>query len=467
MATATSTKRTKKSSPAGKKPLRIRTYESAMRYLASQTDYEQMLRVRYNRDTFNLDRMHRLLKGLGNPHEKIRAVHIAGTKGKGSTAMMLAAMLESCGHSVGLYTSPHICDVRERIRINGSVVTQAAMTRLINRAIPLIEAEPDDKPTFFEIFTALAFCHFVDQQVDLAVVETGLGGRLDSTNVLKPAVCGLTSISMDHMHQLGHSLHDIATEKAGILKQDTPAISVPQHPDAEQVLRRTASGVNSRLQFTGKDIEFSYRVESSRQVGCHARVCLTTDQSRFEHLPVPLLGEHQAVNCGLALALLDSLKSLGYQIDDQRAMDGLARVEIPGRMEMIHRDPRILVDGAHNAASVQALMRGIGQHIPYDSMVMIFGCAADKDIPGMMRQISTGADKVIFTRAASNTRAADPTELAEMYEECSGKVSQVAETLVDAIRIANNAVSREDLICITGSFYLVGEAKSLLQTKRR
>ncbi|MFP4356002.1 MAG: bifunctional folylpolyglutamate synthase/dihydrofolate synthase [Phycisphaerae bacterium] len=438
-----------------------------MRYLHSQTDYEQMLRVRYNRDTFNLDRMHRLLKGLGDPHQSIRAVHIAGTKGKGSTATMLAAMLQACGYKVGLYTSPHICDVRERVRVNDQMVTQAAMTRLINRAIPLIEEDPDDKPTFFEIFTALAFCHFVDEQTDIAVIETGLGGRLDSTNVIHPAVCGLTSISMDHMHQLGNTLTDIATEKAGILKKKTPAISVPQHPDAERVLKSTALGLDSQLKFTGKDIEFSYRVESSRQVGCHARVCLTTGHSRFEHLPVPLLGEHQAVNCGLALALLDELKAQGMEIDDQAAMNGLAQVEVPGRMEMIHEDPRILVDGAHNAASVQALMRGIGHHIPYDSMVMIFGCAADKDISGMMKQIATGADKVIFTRATGNSRAADPKELADMYEEYSGKVAQVADDLVQAIRIANNAVSREDMICITGSFYLVGEAKGLLQPKRR
>jgi dihydrofolate synthase/folylpolyglutamate synthase len=427
-----------------------------------------MLRVRYNRDTFSLDRMKLLLKKLGNPHQKIRSVHIAGTKGKGSTATMLASMLQACGHSVGLYVSPHICCVRERISINGQKIPQTKMTKLITKVAPHVERMKDDKPTFFEIMTAMAFCHFAENKVGIAVVETGLGGRLDSTNVLQPDVCGLTSISVDHTHQLGASLADITKEKAGIFKRDVPAISVPQDPAAKQVLKKAATASKTKLKFTGDDIEFSYRVESSRQQGCHTRVCLTTPTSRFEHLPVPVLGEHQALNCGLALALLDQLKTQGVEIDDELAIKGLAKVDLPGRMELICQDPQILVDGAHNAASIRALMRGVGQHIPYDSMVMIFGCAADKDIRGMMQQIATGADKVIFTRSSSSARTADPKELAEIYGELSdGRIAQVTEDLSEAMDIARSAVSREDIICIAGSFYLVGEAKKLLQKKQK
>jgi dihydrofolate synthase/folylpolyglutamate synthase len=406
--------------------------------------------------------MRLLLKKLGNPHKKLRTVHIAGTKGKGSTATMLAEMLRACGYKVGLYTSPHICDIRERIAVNGEKITQAALARLICRAEPHIEKMAADKPTFFEIFTALGFCHFVNEAVDVAVIEAGLGGRLDSTNVLKPAVCGLTSISLDHMHQLGNTVAQIAAEKAGIFKQKTPAISVPQSPEAKRVLRKIARDVGAELLFTGEDIEFSYRVESSRQNGCHTRICLTTPRSRFEHLPVPLMGEHQALNCGLALALLDELKNQGLAIDDARAIQGLAGVYLPGRTEIIDHDPRVLVDGAHNAASIQALIRAMGQHIRYDSMVMIFGCAADKDIDGMMAQIATGADKVIFTRAATSPRAAKPQDLAEAYLHRSGREAQVTDTLAEALRVARSAVSREDIICVTGSFYLVGEAKMLL-----
>ena len=466
MATGTqkSSRKTSVKTSAKTKPRKraARTYDSALKYLFSQTDYEQMLRVRYNRDTFSLDRMRRLTKSLGDPHKRIRSVHIAGTKGKGSTATMLAAMLKACGHRVGLYTSPHICDVRERITINGDMISRAALARLICKVEAIIEKMADDKPTFFEIFTAMAFQHFADMEVDIAVVECGLGGRLDSTNVLEPAVIGLTSISLDHMHQLGNTLSAIASEKAGVLKGGTPAISVQQPPEARLALDKAAKDTKAKLMFTGEDIDFSYRVESSREDGCHTRICLTTPNSRFEHLTVPLQGEHQALNCGLALALLDELKSQGMAIDDERAVEGLEGVYVPGRMEMIHEDPRILVDGAHNAASVKALIRAIGHHIPYDSMVMIFGCAGDKDIPGMIEQIAKGADKVIFTRASDNMRAAAPKQLAEAYEEQSGRVAQVAETLVEAIRIAHSAVSREDIICICGSFYLVGEAKLLL-----
>ena len=441
--------------------LAIRTYDAALKYLFAQTDYEQMLRVRYNRDTFSLARMESLLKSLGDPHKALKCAHIAGTKGKGSTATMLATMLQSCGHKVGLYTSPHLVELRERIRINGDMISQAALTRQINKAAVVVEKMADDKPTFFELMTAIAFLEFVDQKVGVAVLETGMGGRLDSTNVVTPLVCGLTSISMDHMHQLGNTLEAIAAEKAGILKTGVPAVSVPQAPAAKNVLKRIAKQVDAPLLFTGEGIEFTYRFESSRETGPLTRVCVTTPRSQFEHLPVPLMGEHQALNCGLALAMLDQLKERGIAVDDRAAIAGLAKVRLPGRMEMLAAGPRILADGAHNAASIECLIRAVGQYIPYDSMVVIFGCAADKDIDGMMEQITRGADKVIFTRS-NNPRAARPEDLAAKYEERSGKTAQVAQDLTEALRIANNAVSREDLICVTGSFYLVGEAKVLL-----
>jgi len=439
----------------------IRTYDAALKYLFSHTDYERMLRVRYNTDTFSLSRMRSLLKKLGDPHKSLRAVHIAGTKGKGSTATMLAEMLQACGHKVGLYTSPHLVDIRERIRIDGEMITQAALTRAINVVAVHVDRMTRSKPTFFEIFTAIAFKHFADSGVDVAVLETGLGGRLDSTNVIKPLVVGLTSISLDHTHQLGNTVKAIASEKAGIFKAGVPAVSVPQVPEAESALRNAARRAKTPLLFTGQNIDFSYRFESSRETGPQTRVCLTTDNSRFEHLPVPLMGEHQAVNCGLALALLDQLKAQGLEIDDVAAIEGLSRVSLPGRMELLTADPRVLVDGAHNAASVEALMRAVGQYIPYDSMVVIFACAADKDIDGMLDEITRGADKVIFT-SYDCPRCANPEELSKQYEELTGKMAQVADNVVEAVRIAANAVTREDIICITGSFYLVGEAKRLL-----
>jgi dihydrofolate synthase/folylpolyglutamate synthase len=382
---------------------------------------------------------------------------LAGTKGKGSTVAMIASMLQACGYKVGVYTSPHLTDIRERIQINGQMISHADFARLVRMVEPAV-AKVKPTPTYFDVLTAIACQYFAERKVDIAVIETGLGGRLDSTNVITPEVTAITSISKDHMAQLGNTLGKIAAEKAGIFKKGVPAVSVLQDAEAEAVLKQVAQQVGAPLEFTGKGIEFSYRFEATRMGGPHNRVCLTTPNSRFEHLPVPLMGEHQAVNCGLALAVIDRLKTRGFTIIDQKAMEGLARTSVPGRMELISATPRVLVDGAHNAASIDALMRAVGQHIPYDSMVVIFGCCADKDIAGMLERITAGADKVIFTKV-NNIRTADPEELAARYVELYGKMAQVASSLEDALAIAGRAVTKEDLICITGSFYLVGEAK--------
>jgi len=320
-------------------------------------------------------------------------------------------------------------------------------------------------PTYFDVLTAIAFKYFAERKVELAVIETGLGGRLDSTNVVKPEVTAITSISKDHMAQLGGTLPKIAEEKAGIFKSGIPAITAAQEPAVEEVLRRVAGNVGAPLSVLGREIEFSYRFESSRMLGPHNRVCLTTPDTKFEHLACPLIGEHQAMNCGVALAVVDRLKGRGIALNDARSMEGLLKVHLPGRMEMVGTAPRVVIDAAHNAASLDAMMRAIGQYIPYDSMVVIFGCCADKDVTGMLERVTHGADKVIFTKV-DNIRSADPNELAARYVEQYGKMAQVAPTLADALAIANRAVTKEDLICITGSFYLVGEAKKLFAAQQ-
>ena len=445
-------------------PVTIRNYQAAINFINSATNYEKMTRIGYNPVNFSLARMNRFLAALGNPHKQLKSVHIAGTKGKGSTATMLACMLTNAGLRTGLYTSPHMVDVRERIQLNGEMIPESDLTRLTTKIAGVIRKLGHDSPTFFEILTAMAFMYYAEQEVDVAVIETGLGGRLDSTNVIKPEVCAITSISFDHMAQLGNTLEKIATEKAGIIKPGIPVISAPQAKDVRKVLTQVAEQVKAPLFFTGKEIEFSYRFESSRASGPQTRVSLTSGKCRYEHLAVPLPGDHQAINCGVALSLMAMLKERGIEIDDQLAIQGLAKTRLPGRMEVIHENPRIMIDGAHNAASVEALMRAIGQNITYDSMVVIFGCRADKDIPGMLEHIRLGADKVIFT-ATGSMRSADPTELAAEYIERTGKMAQVAKSLEEALDIAERAVTREDLVCITGSFHLAGEAKLLAEQR--
>jgi dihydrofolate synthase/folylpolyglutamate synthase len=440
-------------------------YSVALKWLHERVDLERLHTVQYSDEPFKLDRMRQLLEALGNPHEQVKCVHVAGTNGKGSTVAMVSAMLQACGYAVGQYVSPHLVDVRERVTINGAMPSEADFLDLMRRVAKAAGKLPFE-PTFFELMTALSFVHFAEQAVDIAVVEVGLGGRLDCTNVITPLVSVVTSIDLDHTRILGKDVKSIAREKAGIFKAGVPAIAFEPQPEVEAVFRDVAAQVGAPLMIVNKDIEFSSRFCTTPDLGAHTRVCFYTRTTRLEHLPVPLPGEHQAANCGLALAAIDVLKSAGFSCPDDKISLGLMATRIRGRMELIAERPRVLVDGAHNPASVGTLMRCVGAHVPYDSMVCIFGCCRDKDMAGLLDKVHLGADKVIFTRAAGTPRAADPNELQRMFAERSGKMSQVARSLSEALEVAMRAVGREDLICITGSFYLVGEAMRLVGQRR-
>ncbi|MBL8765038.1 MAG: bifunctional folylpolyglutamate synthase/dihydrofolate synthase [Phycisphaerae bacterium] len=448
------------------------THAQALAYLARRTDFERQNPVRIGPDAFKLDRMRALLEALGNPQDGVRCVHVAGTKGKGSTCEMAASCLEGCGYTVGIYTSPHLLDVRERIRINRERIAEPDFGRACGAVAAAAEriARKHGEATFFEVLTAMGLLHFAEQAVDVAVIEVGLGGRLDSTNVIVPEVAAVTSISLDHTQLLGDTVEKIAVEKAGIFKPGVPALTIQQDKGVVEAMRGVAERVGAPFQVVGgagSDIDFSFRFEYQAGLGPHARVCVTTPRSNFEHLPVPLKGEHQALNCGLALAILDKLGERGFNITESGVTRGLERTTLPGRFELAWSSPRILLDGAHNPASIKCLVKAIGANLPYDSMVVVFGCCSDKDIPGMLRTIATGADKVIFTRASGNRRAASPGELARRYVEAGGKMSQIAESLPAALELAARAVARDDLICVTGSFYLVGEAKRYLEEVAR
>ena len=420
----------KKSKPTVKKASSpaITNYATALKWLNGHADFERMRLVRYNSTTFNLERMKKLLKVLDNPQKHVQFVHIAGSKGKGSTVAMLSSMLSGAGYTVGAFTSPHMVDLRERITVNERMISHADFVEILKNIRAKAKDLDDDKPTYFEILTACAIQYFADQAVDIAIMETGLGGRLDSTNVIKPLVTGVTQISFDHTNILGKKLTDIATEKAGIFKKNVPAFTVEQDPKVLKVLKEVAEEAGTRLQVVGDDIEFSYRFEASRDLGPHTRVCLTTPRETYDHLPVPLQGEHQALNCGLALALLDKLCEHQFAASEENLIQGLSETQLSGRMELIWNEPRILLDGAHNAASIQALIRSIGAHVPYDSLVMVFGCAEDKDVEGMLEQINLGADKVIFTRAKGNPRAVEPDDLMKQFGELTGKMAPAAFT---------------------------------------
>jgi dihydrofolate synthase/folylpolyglutamate synthase len=448
-------------------------YQEALRYLAECVDLEKVRQQALTPDQFRLDRMRAMLDRLGDPHRALRCVHVAGTKGKGSTCEMTASCLEACGYAVGLYTSPHLVDVRERIRVNRRMIPYAAFAAALNRVREAAAAvAPRHGPaTYFEHLTAMAFLHFAEEAVDVAVVEVGVGGRLDSTNVITPEVAAVTSISLDHTALLGGTVEQIAREKAGIFKPGIPAITIDQKPEVVRTLREVAQQVGAPFRVVGGDaegdVDFSVRFVAAGGRRPQARVCLNTPRCAFEHLPVPLLGEHQARNCGLALGIIDALVERGLQCPPSAVSDGLARTALPGRLEQVGVEPRIFLDGAHNEDSMACLVRALGACVDYDSLVVVFGCCADKDVNGMLRQLAQGADKVIFTRAAGTPRAARPDDLARRFNDLSsGKMCLTAPDLAAALAMAVKGVGRGDLVCVTGSLYLVGEARKLLGGRR-
>ncbi len=452
------------------------TYEQANAFLDSLGNLETRRVVgKTPPEHLDLGRMTTLCKKLGDPQLKVPCVHIAGTKGKGSTCAMTAAMLRASGLRVGLYTSPHLVDVRERIRVltpdqdaaalpQGEMISTDDFAEVMSRVAR--QSSVKATPTYFDALTAAAFVYFAGQALDVMVVEVGLGGRLDSTNVVQPIVAVVTPLSLDHTQQLGPTLSHIAREKAGIFKKKATAITCLQaDEDTLGVVKAEAKRVGCELRVLGEDVEFTWRFEASRMLGRNNRIGFETERLCFDHLAVPLLGEHQALNCGLALTAVDELKKHGFDtITEASCAKGLDGLSFEGRMDVLRTDPIVVADAAHNAAGVEALFRGIGQHFTYDTSVVVFGCCVDKDVDAMLEKLAAGADKVVFCRVDS-PRSADPADLQRRYHDAHGRMSQTAESLQEALRHARRSITSDDMLCITGSFFLVGEAKCMLAKK--
>jgi|SRR5581483_5503743 len=406
----------------------IRRYPDAVRFLNTFTDYERMASV-YAPGDYNLERMRRLLCALGNPERAFLSLHVAGTKGKGSTAHLAEAILREAGYRTGLYTSPHLVDMRERIRLDGRPIREAHFARVMARMEPELRRL---RPTYFETMTAAAFVAFADRRVDYAVVEVGLGGRLDATNVITPAACAITTIDFDHMDKLGHTLEAIAGEKAGILKPGVPAVSSPQAPAARRVLEARGPIVFPR-----------FRVLSSRGF-----VLKFTAEGRRWQLPV--LGEHQAANAATALALV---ARSGADVPPGAVRRAFRKVRLPGRVERVGRRPTVIVDAAHNPVSARALAAALAG-VPRRRLVLVFGASADKDYRAMLRTLLPCADLAILTKAA-NPRAAATSDL---LDAAKGRPAVAAGSVARALALARKAARPEDAIVVTGSFYVAGEA---------
>jgi len=493
----------------------VSDYSTALDFLLRRVNYERTLSMPYRTAEFKLERMRRLLSLVGDPHLGLKAVHIAGTKGKGSSAAMMAAILGSAGYRTGLYTSPHLERIEERIVIDGEICPAgdfAELAALVQPAVETLEAEAElqggSGPTFFEVTTAMAFLHFARQRVDAAVLEVGLGGRLDSTNVCLSEVCLITNISFDHVKQLGNTLGAIAAEKAGIIKPGVPVVSGVVVPEPRDVIAARAADLGAPLLQRGVDYDFR-----SPSTANHSPLTTHHSRSYLESLdyyepagaPQPalcdlrlnLLGQHQAANAAGVVCAVNRLRDRGWSISGAAIYQGLASVRCPARMERVGSSPTVILDVAHNVASIAALvavLRGLrgtailavtpragspchepvgsSCHRPAGSMrkIAIFASSKDKDYAGMLRLVLSAFDVVILTQYINNPRAMEAEGLLKIaqqlrHDATAGRNQPVLHATVrpaDAWRLAKAGAATDDLICITGSFFLAAELRPLV-----
>jgi dihydrofolate synthase/folylpolyglutamate synthase len=440
-------------------------YQSALDYLYSFVDYSIERSYRYSPDVFDLGRVSELLSRLGDPHNQYQSIHIAGTKGKGSVSALTESCLRAAGYRTGLYTSPHLRRFTERIRVNGEEIGEGDVARLVEAIKPHVSAIPG--LTTYELITALGFIYFAEQQIEYAVVEVGLGGRLDATNVLTPMVAAITSISYDHMHLLGDSLSDIAREKAGIIKPSVPVVSSPQQYEVEVVLTEIAKTRDSPLVMVGKDWHFSpghhslegqsmYIWSSSEQPLMDNYINSGGNEEwvppRYE---TSLLGYHQVVNAATSYAILDVLQQQGVEISEEMIRKGFRNISWPGRFDVISMDPVIVVDSAHNRDSALKLRIALEDYFPGQSVMLIFGASADKDIAGMLAELLPRIKRVVVTRA-NHPRATDVDTLARLAHEYGLRVETIPNVR-EAMQYAIQNVRIEEVILTAGSIFVAGE----------
>jgi dihydrofolate synthase/folylpolyglutamate synthase len=417
--------------------------------------------------------MRELLTRIGDPDRGMPILHVAGTKGKGSTSAMAAAVLTAAGFRIGLFTSPHLERVEERIAIDGQPCSSSEFVDLLGRMAPAVETmdreglartPPEPGPTYFEITTAMAFLHFAEAKVDAAVLEVGLGGRLDSTNVCQPLVSVITSISFDHTKHLGDTLEAIAREKAGIIKPGVPVVSGVTDPEPREVMRQTCRELGCRLIERGVDFEVSYTpphgVDLSPDLGkIDFRYMGPDNPHEYSGVALGLLGPHQGANAAVALAALVQLRGMGWEIPERAVRDGLARLACPARVELIARRPAVVIDAAHNVASVEALIRTLNESLSARRRLLVFAGTQEKDIPGMLKHLLGQFDHVILTQYLDNPRAVPVTELAATATALTGRSYHVCARPAEAWDAARTLAGPNDLICVTGSFFIAAQMR--------
>ena len=441
------------------------TYPEAVAYLEALVDYEKLGFRRHFAGEISLLSMAQLLTLLGDPQDGLRFIHIAGTKGKGSVAALVEAILRAAGYTTGLFSSPHLVSFRERIRVNGVPVSEDDMARLVATVQPAIEEVRAcgklNPATFFEAYTAMAIIEFARQRVDFAVIEVGLGGRLDSTNLINPIVTAITTLGLDHTEILGETLAEIAAEKAGIMKPGVPCIAALQKPEAEAVLQAVASQAGAPL----------HPAPAAHALGATTRLPIPPPESASDEPPRPsqpiavagfgefdlaLLGEHQTGNAAVALGVIGELRQQGWEIPDEAIAAGLRGISWSGRFDIARTRPWFIYDCAHNGEAARALAQTLRETLEYDRLILVLGVSGDKDVLAIAEHLAPLADIAILTQA-DNPRALPATDLAE---QTAGlwRETHIAPTVDAALALAASLATARDAICITGSFYVVGEA---------
>lgn len=429
--------------------------------MKSELSYEECMSYIYGAKRFSdntkLIRTKEVLRILGNPQDSLKIIHVAGTNGKGSVTAMISSVLMEAGYKVGMFTSPFLEEFEERIQINNCNIPKSDLAHyatIVRDALLTCEKNGFGEPNGFEIITSIMLKYFADQKVDYAVVEVGLGGRLDATNVVNPLVSVITSISYDHMNILGNTLSEIAGEKAGIIKNNIPVISINQEEEAAVVLKNTAEEKHSEITFVNKD---SYRIcESKRDDRCQL-IKVNTKNNDYK-VKLQLLGTYQSSNCALAINVLEKLKDMGADLNKQIVLEGLYKTKWKGRMEILKDNPLTIIDGAHNFDGIKNLKDSIKRYFSYKKLILILGILSDKESHKMVDEIKNIADYIIFTTPHS-IRAEDPHELFKLIKDDN---AEVIEDYKKAYEKARELSESNDLIVASGSLYMVGDMRKVI-----
>ena len=423
-------------------------YREALEYLYGFIDYERTVGWKYNGIHFSMDRVRSFFHALGDPHLKSPSVHLTGTNGKGSTAAMVASALAANGHRVGLYTSPHLISFRERIRVDGTLITPEEVIAGVERIRPI--AGQFSGLTFFEVWTGLAFDYFVRKKTNVAIVEVGMGGRIDTTNVIIPVLSVFTRISVDHRKTLGNTIAKITSQKAGIIKPGVPVVTAPQFPDALRIIEDTARDLGSPVVLVARDV--AYR-RHDRFID-YRGVDWQTD-----NIAVPLPGAFQAENAAVAVTVLEQLASRGFVMLPDAVRRGIETVSWPGRLQTVRTMPRVIVDGACNADAMREVRDYLLSLGPKKNTVAVFGICRDKDIDQVLQILGKAVSRFVITRA-DNPRAVDAGDLAGRIPP--GIPVSIQPDSAAALEEAKALAGSDGVVIVTGSLYLVGEIMKYL-----